>query len=478
MSPGLALIVLGALYLLAGYGVLELAGLQVDGVAGALKLLGLAYVVGLVGTSIVLIALLCVGAALSVSWLIAVSVSLGVGGVVAGRRLHGSVATARARLPKVELIAAVVLLVGLGAFLQSGLSWATVHPLGSSWDAWAMWVHKGYLLYAFGHIPTDFFTSKAYGYMHPNYPMLIPVMNALWFHLARFSAVSLHAQYWALYCGGLWALGYTASRRSRPVVWVPLLCMLAVTPNVINGLMTLYADIPAALFLMLATLWLGEWLANGGAGRPAKSQLMIATILLAGAANTKDEGMTGAIAVLIGAWALLIFSRASRQQIRGLAIASVSFVAMLAPWQLWLAAHHIGGDIPIAKGLDPIYVWDRMNRFGPSISAFYNNATSSGWDGLVVIALIVLVLALYTGTARREVSFYASAALLNVLAIVWVYVISPIDLSWWLATSASRTDDGFVLTVVAATFAVCGQMLPPDSADSRSSIQTSRPLLE
>jgi hypothetical protein len=498
MSPDLALLVLGALYALAGFGVMELAGLQLRSAVDVIKTLGLAYVVGLVSTSMVLIALLSTGVAASIPVLLAVSITLGIGGGAVGRRLHGTrepagslgssgsegaprtgrrgleLESAGVTIHRLELAAATALLIGLGVLLVSGLRWAKVQPLGASWDAWAMWLHKGHLLYAFGHIPTAFFTSKAYLYMHQNYPLLVPLVNAEWFHFAGFNVVTLHAQYWFIYCAELWALGYTASRRARPIVWAPLLCMLAVTPNLVFGQTSLYADIPMALFLLLAALWLGEWVGRADAQASAVAPLVIAILMLGAAANTKNEGMTGAIALIAGAWVVLLLARRRSAPLRRLALASVGFLAMVAPWQLWLAVHHVGGDIPIGKGIDPVYLIDHLNRLGPSASAFYHNAISSGWDGLVVIALVLLLVGLCVGRLRREASFFLVAAGLNVAAILWVYVISPINLTWWLATSANRTDDGFVLTIAAATFALCGQMLPAGSGGSGFAIRLRR----
>ena len=62
-------IVIGCIYAVAGFGLLELVGIRVSGhfFAGFVdvaKLFGLAYVVGLASTSVVLIGLLCAGVSL------------------------------------------------------------------------------------------------------------------------------------------------------------------------------------------------------------------------------------------------------------------------------------------------------------------------------------------------------------------------------------------------------------------------------
>jgi hypothetical protein len=136
------------------------------------------------------------------------------------------------------------------------------------------------------------------------------------------------------------------------------------------------------------------------------------------------------------------------------------FGASAAPWLIWLAAHHIGGDVPIGKGLDPGYVIARAWRAWPSIRALYQNAITSQWTLILPVGFLITLAGMLYQPTRKAACFYAIAAALVFLSLVWVYVISANSLNWYLRTSASRTVDDFMFIAVGAIVHLAGLVFP------------------
>jgi hypothetical protein len=137
------------------------------------------------------------------------------------------------------------------------------------------------------------------------------------------------------------------------------------------------------------------------------------------------------VAAVLGAWAGL-----------GLAV---------LPWRLWLAAHDLSSDLPVAKGLDPGYLADRADRVGPSLRALRHEIFDPGqWMLLVPIAAAIALLVLLSRGARRVSAFYVLSGTLVFASLVWAYWISPYELGWHLRTSADRVVAVLFFIAVAA----------------------------
>jgi hypothetical protein len=483
MGADLAALALTAGYCFAGMGVLAALRAVSATVGGVLAALGLAFMVGVALVMLVGIELLSVGGPIGLGTLGATALVIGVGGfAVAWRgagpgkpslRGEGSLAAAirtrisvlsmrRARrwvrTAGVDQWTAAAVLLALAVFAVVTFRWARVQPL-QVWDSWSIWARKGTLLFDYGHLPTAFFTSPVYSFMHQDYPLLLPLYESTWFHaVGSADTQSLHVWFWVLFVAALWASGYVASRIARPAVWAPLVGLIAVTPAIWNQLMTMYADVPMGLFLMLGVLCLGLWIS----GRKRRD-LALAAILLAAAASTKNEGLTGAVSVLAVAAIVTAVAGAPglsrRKALAPLGVAIAAFVAAIAPWRLWVASHRITTEISASHGLRPSYVMARTGRVGPALNALIAEVGNQGnWCYLLPIGMALLVAGIVSRRLRTVAAFYGLAAFGAFVLILWAYVISPAELSWLISTSASRTVVGPMMIVVAGTFHLAGEL--------------------
>jgi hypothetical protein len=476
MSANAAAILIGLVYLAAGYGILAAVQALPSTGRRAIAAVGLAYIAGVAGTLILCIALVCMGVAIHATTFSAVGLLIGIVGAAVGvaraggrplssiRRpgrwftpgstlttIRGGTSMIRLSQSWPSIFVAGVLLV----FFVLGYRLALVTPL-AAWDSWSIWARKAVILLDFGHLPAGLFTSPSYRFMHPDYPLLVPMMESVWFRfVSGADTQTLHVQFWLLFAASLGASAYISARLTPSVVWAPLVGFIAVTPAIYAQLTTQYADIPMCLFLLPGLLLVGDWI-----GSRRSSSLILATLLLAAAANTKNEGLTAAASAITAGTIVTLSSRSMfgrRRDLTLVLLGIAGFLVAVAPWRLWLAAHNIGGDMPIGKGLDPHYLSSRTARLSPTFTALYHQLTSqSVWHYLLPLGLALVLARLIPRHSRALASFYGLTGIFVFASIVWAYWINANPIQWYLATSANRTVDGVMFVAAAGLLGLAG----------------------
>jgi hypothetical protein len=480
-----ALLVVAGLAVLAGLGVLERSPRRL------LAALGLAFMVGTVAVLLVSIALMTVAVPFGLPTFVLVVVAVTAAGVAlalarAGRREGGRFARpslaallgppqgragdpasprapaggrgGRARAVAARLTvdgwATAGFVVVFGAFALVGLAKAAVTPL-VAWDAWTMWMRKATVIYYHGGVPPEFFSAETYRFTSPDYPLLVPLFEAVHFHaMGALDSVAIHVQFWLLLVAFFWAAAFLANRVTRPALWGPVLLLAALAPGVWGQMLTLYADVPMATFLALGVLALGLWVAGR---RPA--DLGVAGVLLAGAGSAKNEGLMAAIAALLVAGVVVLASDRRRRALRPLGLAAAAFVALIAPWRLWTAWHGVEGIVPVGKGLNPLFLAGRIDRVLPAVDGLVGALDDEvAWTYLLPLALAVVLAALIAGVARGLALYYLGSIALVSALIVWAYWISPTELGWHIGTSVGRVSTTVVFVAIAGLLHLSGEL--------------------
>jgi hypothetical protein len=340
-----------------------------------------------------------------------------------------------------------------GAFAVVGMLSAIDMPL-IEWDAWSIWARKAEMLTAHDSLANSFWTGSSYSWIHLDYPLQYPVWEALHFRAAgAFDTQALLRHVWLLLVAFVWAVAYLLRGQVRPVVWAPLLLLAAAAPGVWEQLLTGYADVPMAIFACLGAISLALWLSQGD-GR----LLALAAIMLAAAANVKNEGMLAAAALLLVAGSIAF---ALRLPLRQFGLAAGAVVVSILPWRIWTAAHDIEGDLPVSKGItDPGYLLDRTDRVWPAIEAISRElADQDRWLHLLPLAALVVAASLVSGVGRRIAAFYLASFALVWAGLVWSYWISPNPIDWHLTTSVNRVISVLMLICLAAVVHLSGHLL-------------------
>ena len=462
MAPELAAALVAVVALSVGLGVLRALGLATTPRA-MLPAAGLAYVTGIVAIGLPTLVLLAAGVAVD---LVTVAlVALAVGAVAWGVGLRrkrplgdGNGADARP-WTRLDRAAVVVFLVALAAMAVVGGMAASVTPL-SHWDAWSIWGRKAVVLTQWSQLPVPFFKHASSGMQSPDYPLLLPLLESV--HLRLIGATGLRSaqlELWLLAIGSAGAMAFLGARLTRPLVWAPVVLCTVVAPGLYRNLVAGYADAAMAAFLGPGILLLGIWLRN-----PRPRTLALATLLLAGAASAKDEGLFGAVAALAVAVAIHL-ARRRRHELAQLGLAALGLALLLAPWRLWVAAHGIPGQIPVGRGLSSGFLSSRSDRIGPTVGRLTHElGNRHNFLLLVALALALCGLGFLFSRVRAVATFYLAVGVLFFGAVVWAICISRVALVWQLHTASDRVVQGIVAVSAAAILQLSG--LLPDAGPS------------
>jgi hypothetical protein len=449
-------IFLAGLFVVAGLGILHalrpFAHRPLRGaIATIVGAVGLAYMIGVAAVILIAIALLVLGVTLSLASFTVLALAVAVVGLAIGmlrlRRTPGELAApARIAVPaRVDLIAIGVAVLLFGGYMLAVLTQYTSAPM-AEWDSWTIWTRKGVALFTIGNLDPNFWASPAYTFMHQDYPLLLPMLENLHFNaIGRVDTQSVHVQFWFLMFAFPWALGYLAARSGRALIWAPVAMGAALTPAFITVMIGGLADVPSAVFVCAGVLALGLWVDTRD-----RFNLAVATILLAGAASTKNEGLLAAAVALVIAGVVSIPER-PRRALKDWAVAVVVFGLAIAPWQLWAASQGVPKDVNAGDGLNPIYLFEHFDRFMPSVRALEAQIVDqTRWSYVVPIAIVIAAVAIFVRRATRAGAFYLLCGLAVFFSLVWAYWASPHPLDAYLAQSAFRVVDGLVAVSMAA----------------------------
>ena len=219
-------------------------------------------------------------------------------------------------------------------------------------------------------------------------------------------ASTLHVQFWFFVAGAVAAAAGLLHRHTPAwILWPPLLLVLVV-PRFGVRLYEPLADVLLDILVVVAALLLALWLRDSAGWR-----LAVAAVLLAGAVNTKREGIVFAAGVLAAAFVASGLRRWPR-----LAAASLGVGLAMLPWRLWIERHDIASGAPSTFATDRLW-----GAFRLSFDVLYSNAR---WSVLPLVGTIALCAAAAWGD-RRLAAYVGVLALLLFAGGVWSTVGFP-----------------------------------------------------
>jgi hypothetical protein len=320
-------------------------------------------------------------------------------GVVALRRRTTPVSSN----PRTNLLAAAAIGV-LALILGYGLLTARI----SSGDLHFFWGPKSILFFQSGGVTLSVLKSTLHRYMNPDYPLLLPLIYS-WSQI-----VSRQFSWWAaLLASGLFVTGSAIVLRSTSGDDAASVFMAAALGYTVSRSYASGAAEP--LLLLFETLALCALVFI----EDERTQRIVAALGLAGAAATKIEGATFAIAVVI---ALIVVKRDLKRAV--LIGAPAGFIVV--GWLWFITTYDIvivyhGGVMPIFPEVIP----QTLVEIG--------KAAQYGIYWLPWIAAVALIA---VGSPRRA-ALPIAVAILTTAAAVFFYIHTP-DPKWWIASSAPR----------------------------------------
>jgi hypothetical protein len=367
--------------------------------------------------------------------LTAVTCALGAVRLRSGDRAEPAPAPSRGGVA--GLAVGLAALATLAVFSVFALSAFRVRPL-LEYDGWAMWGMKARAIAVLGSADDAVFASDAYERLHLEYPLLLPALLSLPLQLADgFSSSTIVLMCLAMGVAGVLAIWGILRDRVRAWLLLVFLAAIATLPTVVGQLGTGYADVPLALFVAGGLCAAARWLEDEGNG-----WLALATVFLAAAVLTKNEGLLFAVAVYVP---LLLIGRRRRP----IAVSAAVVALLYAPWRIFMAVHDFGTpDYDLTSSLNLPWVVGRLDRAPVAARALLEKAFGPEQFGLVLalgLALIVLSLVLRLRPGQLAAGF----AVISFLGLTWIYVLSVNELPSYLRATAHRVVVSLVVAVAA-----------------------------
>jgi hypothetical protein len=396
------------LFLLAGVGIVwALRPLRTW--LAVLRSLGLAYLTGVGAVGVLATLVLVFGGDVDTPVVLALSVGVAAAGatISAARRHRVPRSIGRLRVdrsPETVVAAAFALLTVavLIAYYR-----AARHQGLVAWDAWAFWVPKAKAIYFFGGLDEQLFSTLA----NPSYPVLIPALQAMDFHLmGSADAATLAVQYWFLLVGFVVAAWSLLRAIVRPGLLWPFLALVTLLPEIDKRMINPQADWPLDLFFGICAIAITRWLLT-----EERWLLGVYGLMLAAMMATKREGQLFTFCLVVGL--LLVTWRSARRHWPPLVVLAAAAYLVNRPWHHWWSSRHLSSDKPEV----PFHrLPDYADRVGPAFRIVFEILFSYDlWLLVVPLALAAATLAL----ARRNVKvplLYLATCVLGILGYVWV----------------------------------------------------------
>jgi hypothetical protein len=370
----------------------------------AVRLAGVAYMLGVALCGVVFVSELVVDLPFSLGAILVTEVVLALAAVVIGRSLGRPRPTGRLSLPRLSALSvafSALFVLYCEALFRSGRL-AGLYEF----DGWAFWVPKAKAIYFFGGLDQQFFAELP----GRSYPPLVPAFEAAAFHfMGSPDVVTLHLQFWFFLVGFVVAVAGLLSVRVSPVfLWPPLLLLLA-TPHVVQYALQAEGDFVLDELLALAVLFIALWLVERKGWH-----LGAATILLAAAMSTKREGYLVAACIILAALAASWTAR--RGVWPRLVLVAVIAVVLTIPWRVLLAVRGLPGGGPEAGGTG---LFSHLDRAWPSFRLALSTLFDFNiWLLVAPVGLLAIAVALVAGA--QPVGLYTLTLFaLAIVAFSW-----------------------------------------------------------
>jgi len=230
-----------------------------------------------------------------------------------------------------------------------------------------------------------------------------------------------------LYFIAILVLLYCAIRRFASQTYALLFTfILASIPQFNAYAANAYLDLPLAFYCFAAALFLFKWFEDD-----RKARFLVISAVMAGLAGwTKNEGL---LYCSVGILLILISGK-----IRGVVLYTVIIALILAPWIYIKKVYGLVNTDVGEIGLNPIGLLKQIGKLGPIFYEFQRQVFGpKKWNIFWIAALAAFILNFRKSVAgmQRYVTIFLA---LTVSGYILIYLISPIDITFFLKKTWSR----------------------------------------
>ena len=328
------------------------------------------------------------------------------------------------------------------------------------WDARSIWfLHAKLLYHSHGLFESSGWTNPRYWFSHMDYPLLVPMLIA---------EVATFAGFWneqlpkaglliMLLPGIFFTVGFVPKRLAFLVI------LTVVWMRYANIMVSGFMDAILASCALFGALNAAEWVRTRHI-----SQLYLAAGFFGAALNIKNEGQLAIVALFAFAACLTLLGVVRTRRLPGFAPATLAAVAL--PVMAALGASL--GWVMLSKA------WALQNDLNLGIKSLefalprLQSLAALGMIAQYVFVMHGVIVALLAGLAalafahyrrmecRSEALFCFAVGLLYLFGLALIYLATPHDLEWHLASSTDRTTILGLLLFVGPVIAVLRDLGP------------------
>jgi hypothetical protein len=300
------------------------------------------------------------------------------------------------------------------------------------WDFWAIWGLKAREFFAHGGIDWQFIAGRWNGFVHPDYPLLVPL---------NYDFIAL--------AGGGWSDRWLGILN---IAWAVALLLIAralaarETPPLLAALATFaLAWIAPSRFIGMAE---GALIAFGSAAvlflrdalrRDAAASWRHGALLLGFAANCKNEGL--ALLAVVTIVIAVVQRRAALRLWPAYAIA--------APWLILRAVHALGSDMAGNHALARLAA---RVRFAPQIGAYLAAHLYQPWFWMALLIGVVMM-------PKKRERFVLLVTALQLALYAGAYFVTPYEVRWHIGTSWPRLTEQVAVPITFVVFLALAEIV-------------------
>ena len=306
---------------------------------------------------------------------------------------------------------------------------AFIMPI-ESYDAVAIYGIKAKIFYLAGGIPRDFFSRFGDFIPHAEYPLLIPLSEySIYTFLSSFNDIASKAIFPLYYVSTLGVFYCILRRNIGRKISLLFVFLLATIPQFKEYATNGYADLPAAFYYSASFFYLFLWIKE-----KRNAHLWLSFALSALCVWAKTEGL-----ILFGAniiIAALYFVSSGKDRRKSCAIYIVGSVLSIAAYLI--ARKNLGLEISndfVSSKLDIFQAVKRIPEilYQYQIQFFGPKKWNIAWI-IFILAFIMNIKKAFSG----ELKVITFSILIVFVSYSAVYMLTPLDLSWHLATTVGR----------------------------------------
>lgn len=312
----------------------------------------------------------------------------------------------------------------LAAALVMGVLVVTALTDRLTWDGWAFWTLRAKILLLEGGFPPVVFQKPGpLDFAHPEYPLLVPLVDWWMFAHAGAPMPALASAAGGLWLAALVGLLWTELRPRTDLLTAGLAALgLALFRPIGEHATGGMAEVVMALALLGTVVSLRSATSEGG-----QEDWVRAALYLSLGALAKNEGTAAAVAVLIG---VAIWALPRRHRLPMSAATLLVPLALGVGWQLYARSLGLG----VEQIGDASTVGDLMDRLILIAGAVLRLSVYRSWGP----AVLLIALGYGVWVVRREAGPAFWLLPIYLAMAMAVYLSTQLDLAWLLDTSLDR----------------------------------------